>query len=66
MEAVVLARTRYLAGEDDLTALLLAQAEFSAADRRAIQALAAQLQDLAALYKALGGGWESVGPSALP
>ena len=64
--AVGLARQRYLAGEDDLTALLQAQLAFSAADRLSIQALAAELQQLAALYKALGGGWEFVenaGPS---
>ena len=58
--AVSLARTRYLAGEDDLTALLQAQLAFSAADRLSIQARAAELAQLAALYKALGGGWESV------
>lgn len=58
--AVNLARHRYLAGEDDLTALLQAQLAFSAADRQRIQARAAELQLLAALYKALGGGWESV------
>lgn len=59
-EAVSLARRRYQVGEDDLTVLLQAQASFSAADRLSIQALAAQLQQLAALYKALGGGWEAV------
>ncbi|HTM96053.1 MAG TPA: efflux transporter outer membrane subunit [Croceibacterium sp.] len=59
-EAVTLARTRYLAGEDDLTALLLAQAEYNAAEQQSIQALATQLQNVAALYKALGGGWEAV------
>lgn len=58
--AVSLARRRYLAGEDDLTALLQAQSAFSAADRACIQARAAELQQMAALYKALGGGWESV------
>lgn len=59
-EAVGLARLRYLAGEDDLTVLLQTQASFSAADRLSIQGLAAELQQLTALYKALGGGWESV------
>ena len=57
-EAVSLARQRYLAGEDDLTALLQAQTLFSTADRLSIQALTAELQQLTALYKALGGGWE--------
>lgn len=57
-EAVTLARRRYLAGEDDLTALLQAQILFSAADRLSIQASTAELQQLTGLYKALGGGWE--------
>lgn len=59
-EAVQIAHTRYVAGEDDLTVLLQAQSSFSSADRLALQAKAAQLQQLAALYKALGGGWEGV------
>lgn len=65
-EAVSLARQRYLAGEDDLTALLQAQTSFTAADRLNIQALTLELQQLTALYKALGGGWETLeepGPS---
>jgi DHA2 family multidrug resistance protein len=57
--AVALARARYLAGEDDLTALLVAQSAFSAADRLSLQARAGELQQLAALYKALGGGWNA-------
>lgn len=59
-EALQLARIRYSAGEDDLTVLLQAQSAYSAADRLALQARAAQLQQLAALYKALGGGWENI------
>lgn len=58
-EAVSLARQRYLAGEDDLTALLQAQTSFTAADRLNIQALTLELQQLTALHKALGGGWEN-------
>ena len=57
--AVSLARQRYVAGEDDMTALLQAQSAFTVADRLSIQARAAELQLLAALYKALGGGWMS-------
>lgn len=45
-EAVNLARQRYLAGEDDLTALLQAQTSFTTADRLNIQALTAELQQL--------------------
>ena len=59
-EAVSLARQRYLAGEDDLTALLQAQTSFTAADRLKIQTAAVELQQLTALYKALGGGWETL------
>jgi multidrug efflux system outer membrane protein len=65
-EAVNLARRRYRAGEDDLTALLQAQTSFTAADRLNIQASVAELLQLTALYKALGGGWETLeepGPS---
>jgi len=58
-EAVQLAQRRFKAGEEDLTALLQAQIAYSAADRLHIQAEAARLQQLAALYKALGGGWEA-------
>jgi NodT family efflux transporter outer membrane factor (OMF) lipoprotein len=57
-EAVTLTRARYQAGEDDLVAFLTAQAAFSTADRQTIQASAAELLQIAALYKALGGGWE--------
>jgi outer membrane protein TolC len=62
-EAVGMARLRYREGEDDLTALLQAQASFSAADRFSIQAMAAELQQVTALYKALGGGWEAAEPA---
>lgn len=58
-EALDLARQRYRAGEDDLIVLLDAQSAFSAADAQAIDAHAAELQAAIALYKALGGGWES-------
>lgn len=59
-EAVTLARSRYLGGEDDLAALLQAQSAFSVAERQSIMARVAELQLLAALYKALGGGWASM------
>jgi len=59
-DAVRLARQRYLAGEDDLIVLLQAQMSFTAADRLNIQALAVELQQLTALYKALGEGWETL------
>ncbi|NIJ21638.1 NodT family efflux transporter outer membrane factor (OMF) lipoprotein [Sphingomonas naasensis] len=59
-EAVRLARLRYEAGEDDLTVLLQTQAAFSAADRLSIQSRALELHQIAALYKALAGGWEAI------
>jgi NodT family efflux transporter outer membrane factor (OMF) lipoprotein len=55
-----LARQRYQAGEDDLLTLLSAQSEFSAAEQADLSARAAELSALISLYKALGGGWESV------
>ncbi|QAY80050.1 efflux transporter outer membrane subunit [Sphingosinicella sp. BN140058] len=58
-EAVELARRRYGAGEEDLTALLQTQVAFSSADRQRVQAHVAELMQFAAVYKALGGGWES-------
>lgn len=64
-DAVALARRRYLAGEDDLTVVLQAQASFSAADRLSIQAQAAELQQLTALFKALGGGWNAADQAGL-
>ncbi|MCH8686684.1 efflux transporter outer membrane subunit [Pedomonas mirosovicensis] len=56
--ALDLARQRYRAGEDDLIVLLNAQSAFSLADRQSVEARAAELNALIALYKALGGGWE--------
>lgn len=57
-EALELARNRFRSGEEDLTAVLLAESAWASVDRAAIQAHAAELHQLAALYKALGGGWE--------
>lgn len=57
--AVRMARIRFVGGEDDLTSLLQTQSAFSAADRQSIEARAAELHQLAGLYKALGGGWET-------
>lgn len=58
-EAVELARQRFDGGEEDLTAVLQAQSAAAALNRQAILAHAEQLRLLAALYKALGGGWEA-------
>lgn len=57
--AVRLARLRFVGGEDDLTVLLQAQSASTVADRQSIEAQATQLILLAAVYKALGGGWET-------
>jgi NodT family efflux transporter outer membrane factor (OMF) lipoprotein len=63
-EAVALSRRRYRAGEDDLIALIQAQRAQHSADRARIETQAAELRQLAALYKALGGRWESMsGPA---
>ena len=61
-DALLLARQRQEAGEDDLIALLQAQSAYSAAESAAVDARANELQALIALYKALGGGWESYVP----
>ncbi|WP_295631239.1 efflux transporter outer membrane subunit [Novosphingobium sp.] len=53
-----LARQRYQAGEDDLLALLQAQAAYSAADRAAVQAHEGAFEAYATLVKALGGSWQ--------
>lgn len=53
-----LARQRYKAGEDDLLALLQAQAACSGADRGAVQAHENAFEAYATLVKALGGGWQ--------
>jgi NodT family efflux transporter outer membrane factor (OMF) lipoprotein len=62
-QAVELAGRRYRAGEEDLTALLQVELAQHAADRADIEAQAAELRQLAALYKALGGGWENLSGS---
>jgi outer membrane protein TolC len=62
-QAVELAGRRYRAGEEDLTALLQVELAQHAAARADIEAQAAELRQLAALYKALGGGWESLSGS---
>jgi NodT family efflux transporter outer membrane factor (OMF) lipoprotein len=60
--ALDLARERYQAGEEDLTALLASQSAYSTVEQAALAARAAELTALVSLYKALGGGWESTGP----
>jgi NodT family efflux transporter outer membrane factor (OMF) lipoprotein len=57
--ALDLARQRYRAGEDDLLAVLDAQSAYSESEQAALIARAAELNALATLYKALGGGWEA-------
>jgi outer membrane protein TolC len=57
--ALVLARQRYRAGEDDLTAVLEAQSAYSEAEQQSLAADATALSTLISVYKALGGGWEA-------
>jgi len=59
-EATGLAERRYRAGEENLTTLLQARLAQHAADRAGIEAQSAELRQLAALYKALGGGWQAM------
>jgi NodT family efflux transporter outer membrane factor (OMF) lipoprotein len=63
--ALVLARQRYRAGEDDLLVLLDAQSAYSAAQQQSVSADAGVLTALISLYKALGGGWEAFEPTTL-
>lgn len=56
--AFALSRQRVAAGEDDRLALARATAEHAGATQRRDQAVLAQGQAAAALFKALGGGWE--------
>ena len=58
-EAVKLSRERYQAGLTDFLAVLDAQREMYANEDLFAQSRTAQTLDLIALYKALGGGWQS-------
>lgn len=58
-EAVKLSRERYRAGLTDFLAVLDAQRELYANEDLFAQSRAAQTLDLIALYKALGGDWQS-------
>ena len=58
-EALKLSRERYRAGLTDFLAVLDAQRELYANEDLFAQSHTAQTLDLIALYKALGGGWQS-------
>jgi outer membrane protein TolC len=57
--AVKLAMERYLAGVQSYLAVIDAQAALYAAEDQVAQSRQAQVLALVALYKALGGGWQS-------
>jgi NodT family efflux transporter outer membrane factor (OMF) lipoprotein len=57
--AVKLAMERYLAGVQSYLAVIDAQAALYAAEDQVAQSRQAQILALVALYKALGGGWQS-------
>jgi outer membrane protein, multidrug efflux system len=57
--ALALARARYRAGGESLLTLLDAQRTVYAAQDQAVQLRLAVLQAAVALYRALGGGWDS-------
>lgn len=59
-EAVKLSNERYRAGLTDFLSVLDAQRELYANEDLLAQSRTAQTVDLIALYKALGGGWQSV------
>jgi outer membrane protein, multidrug efflux system len=58
-QALALARARYRAGGESLLNLLDAQRTVYAAQDQAVQLRLAVLQAAVALYRALGGGWDS-------
>ena len=60
--AVDLAQTKYKAGLSDFSAVLDAQRSLLTYDDQLVQSEAAVTSDLIRLYKALGGGWESIAP----
>jgi outer membrane protein TolC len=57
-ETLGLARRRFQAGEDNRLDALRAEAAYEAAARQLADARAHELAAAAALYKALGGGWQ--------
>ncbi len=59
--AARLAESRYRAGAETLLTLLDAQRTLYAAQDAAVQAQLARLRARVALFKALGGGWQSAG-----
>lgn len=58
-KAVAIARQMYSAGQTDFLNVLQAQAALYLAEDAFVQSNSAACQDLIALYKALGGGWET-------
>ncbi len=61
--ALRLAETRYRSGSETLLTLLDAQRSFYAAQDTRVGLMQARLQSRAALFKALGGGWQAATPS---
>lgn len=62
--AVTLATQRYTAGLTDFLSVLDAERSLYAAQDQLVQSDRFVSEDLVALYKALGGGWESLEPKA--
>lgn len=61
---LAMTRDQYRIGAVDYLHLLAAERQYQQARIAAIAARAARLADTAALYAALGGGWEAPGPGA--
>ncbi|MDA8418679.1 MAG: TolC family protein, partial [Desulfobacteraceae bacterium] len=59
--ALNLARDLYTSGQTDFTSVLLAEQALYAADDALTQSTKALATNLVALYKALGGGWQTSG-----
>lgn len=63
--SVAIADERYRRGLENYLGVLQAQQTRYASETHLLQSEVAVLTDLIALYKALGGGWEALGPDSL-
>jgi len=61
--AVLLARDQYQAGLVDFSNVLIVQRSLLSLQDQLVQSEGAVISNLVRLYKALGGGWKSLGPA---
>lgn len=63
-QALVLANDLYREGQNDYLSVLVVERSLLSAETALVQSRAATANDLVALYKALGGGWDPDAPAA--